>query len=389
MLAPTRALPAPLRILVVVDGYFPATGGAERQAALMSATFVELGHTVQILAPRLDVGRPVDERMGGIAVHRIAYPRIRRLGAAFMLARFAFWLIRRRRTFDVLQVHMVGNMAAVAGWLRPWLGVPIVAKVAGAGEMDGGVLDQHARRGPLQRLLDAGTRRIDAFQCISREVHGALLDAGYAAARLHLVPNAVDCARFDWQPRPTVPRMVACVGRQVPVKGHDVLLRAWSLVRRPPGTVLMLAGDGPEHARLRAMADKLALGAAVVFAGNVDDVPGLLGAADVFVQPSHQEGLPNAVLEAMASGLAVVATRVGGHGDVIEHARTGLLVPPGDPDALAGALQALLDDDGLRARMGLAARAAVLQGYGTDVVARRLLALYRAADAPVRPSHAE
>jgi glycosyltransferase involved in cell wall biosynthesis len=117
----------------------------------------------------------------------------------------------------------------------------------------------------------------------------------------------------------------------------------------------------------------------VEFPGAVSHVPEILADASLYVQASHQEGLPNAVLEAMASGLAVVATRVSGHEDVVSHGTTGLLVPPNDAAALACAIQTLLDDAELRLRMGRAARAAIEQDYCVEIITARLLRLYRGA----------
>ena len=112
------------------------------------------------------------------------------------------------------------------------------------------------------------------------------------------------------------------------------------------------------------------------FPGLVHDVPGLLAGAALYVQASHQEGLPNAVLEAMSAGLPVVATRVSGHEDVVEHDKTGLLVPPDAPQQLAGALQTLLDNRALRMQMGAAGRSAIETTYSLPAVTDRLLHLY-------------
>lgn len=372
----------PLRILMVVDGRYPATGGAEMQARLMSRVLAARGHAVRIVAPRLDPAQARVEIIDGIEVRRLAYPRVKLLGAVLLDLRFAAHLLRHHREFDAVHIHMVRNLAGAAGWLRRWVRPTMVAKVSGADEFKGGILDPDLLQRPIHRLLNAGARRIDAFQCISAHTRKAMLQVGYAAAKMHLIPNAVDCRRFDCVRDDAAPlRRVAFVGRHVPVKGLDVLLRAWTMVRRPDGLRLVLAGDGPERARIRALAIDLAVADSVEFPGRIDDVPALLAGAGLYVQASHQEGLPNAVLEAMASGLAVVATRVSGHEDVVEHGVTGLLVPPDDPAALARALQVLIDDAALRRAMGLRGRGAVNRGYGTDVVADRLVALYRAGAA--------
>lgn len=374
--SPPATAPAPQRILMVVDGRYPATGGAEMQARLLSAAFTRAGHSVRVLVPHLDRDRPLRETLDGVPVHRLAYPRIKGLGAILLNLRFAAYLLRHQHEFDAIHIHMMHNLAGAAGWLRPWLKPTITVKVSGAAEFQGGILDPMLRHKPVHRLLNAGAKRVDAFQCISRYTLEKLREAGYPAAKLHHVPNAVDCARFARPREMQGDLRVVFVGRHVAVKALDVLLQAWSSTRRPAGAKLILAGDGPERARLMAMAETLGLADSVVFPGMVHDVPALLATAAVYVQPSHQEGLPNAVLEAMAAGLPVAATRISGHEDIIVEGETGLLVPPGDPAALAAALQRLLDDPALREHLGRHAAAYVGEHFAIPVVLASLLQLY-------------
>jgi len=110
-----RPQSAPLRILTVVDGYYPSTGGAELQAGLISRALVNAGHRVTILAPRLEVHRPLHEEIDGIAVERIAYPRVRMLGALVLGLKFAWRLYARRHEYDAIHIHMAKNLATVAG----------------------------------------------------------------------------------------------------------------------------------------------------------------------------------------------------------------------------------------------------------------------------------
>ncbi len=147
--------------------------------------------------------------------------------------------------------------------------------------------------------------------------------------------------------------VVGTVGNFTAKKDQATLLRAVAaLPGGTSGTVLVLVGLGPLESELRALAAELGIADRVVFTGSRDDVPALLPAFDVFALSSRFEGLPIALLEAMATGVAPVATRVGGIPEVITDGRDGLLVAPGDPAALAGALAKLLDDDGLRADVG-------------------------------------
>ena len=139
----------------------------------------------------------------------------------------------------------------------------------------------------------------------------------------------------------------------------------------------MIAGEGAEREALAQSARDNGVGETVEFLGEVSDVPGVLARADIYVQPSFQEGLPNAVLEAMAMGLPIVATRVSGNEDVVADGDNGLLVPPGDPDALAAALRRLVADPALALRMGRRSREIVESRFSLTAVMNQLRAAYR------------
>jgi len=146
----------------------------------------------------------------------------------------------------------------------------------------------------------------------------------------------------------------------------------WPQVRtHSPQAQLLLAGSGPEEAALRQMA-----GAGVTFLGQVEDVLPYLQMADLFVLPSATEGLSNAMLEALASGLAVIATDVGGAPDVITHEESGWLLRPRHPQALLHALTTLFSQAEMRLRFGQAGRQKVIQAYSLRVTAEQLVALY-------------
>jgi glycosyltransferase involved in cell wall biosynthesis len=163
------------------------------------------------------------------------------------------------------------------------------------------------------------------------------------------------------------------VARLSPEKDIESLLKATALAAREDADLrLEVAGDGPCMAELRRAAAGFGIDGRVRFLGEVRDVPALLARAGLFVLPSRTEGVSLTLLEAMASGLAVVATRVGGTPEVVAHGETGLLVPPGDPAALAAAVLRLRRDAFERERMGRAGRLRVERRF--DV--RRMTAAY-------------
>ena len=372
----SAAVPRKSRILMVVDGFYPSTGGAEMQARLLSRSFAGAGHDVTVVVPRLDRSLPVHDTLDGVKVERIAYPKARLIGAVILYLRFAALLWWRRRQYDAVHVHTAHFLAAVAGLVRPLTGKTLMVKVSGAWEFQGGVLDPLLRRRPLYRLTNWMLRRADHMHCISDYTRTMLLEAGYADDQVCMIPNAVDLQRFVPTRPPRIPPTVVFVGRLVPVKGLPVLLEAWKSVSAQVSARLVIAGDGPQRAELHQLAVKLGLADSIEFMGNVTDVPSVLAGASVYVQPSYQEGMPNSVLEAMACALPVVATRVSGNIDLIDEGESGLLVPVSDPEALAEALVGLLHAPERARAMGLRSRQIVEQRFAVPSVLQQLLAAY-------------
>lgn len=377
--APVGAKPVGrrLRILTVVDGFYPSTGGAELQAGLISRALVAEGHEVTILAPRLEAHRPLREEIDGIAVERIGYPRVRLLGALVLCLKFGWRLYARRREYDAIHIHMAKNLASVAGLLRPLLKRPVVVKISGAWEFEGGILDPALRRKPAVRLMNACIRRVDCVQCISGFTRRMLIDAGYAPKRIRMIPNAVDARRFRLAAPGEGMPSVLFVGRIEKVKGLDVLLDAWPAVRARVDAQLVIAGDGTVLAELRQQARQRGIEDSVRFLGNVSNVADWLASSTLYVQPSRQEGLPNSVLEAMAAGLPVVATQVSGNEDLVDDGRNGRLVPADRPEPLAEALIEILSDRARARAMGRESRRIIEERYEMPVILASLTRVYR------------
>lgn len=207
---------------------------------------------------------------------------------------------------------------------------------------------------------------------------------GYAPAKVKVIRNGIETA--GW-PTSKVDRarhrlelrlgandlLVGAVGRLDDQKGFDVLIEAMALLKNLPIRCAVL-GEGPARPKLEALVRKHALEKSVWLLGERADVPSWLSAFDVYALPSRWEGLPNALLEAMALGLPVVASAVDGVPEAAEHEKTGLLVAPENPKALADAFRRLVTDPALRARLGPAASALVAEKF----TLRRMIAEYEA-----------
>jgi glycosyltransferase involved in cell wall biosynthesis len=237
---------------------------------------------------------------------------------------------------------------------------------------------------------------IDRLICVSEGALASHAAAGVPAEKLRLVRNGIAVRatppRSDGGGARTrlglaaTARLVLTVARLTEQKGHRYLLdAAASVVLRRPETVFVLAGDGPLEPALREQARRLGLERYVVFAGRRDDVPDLLAAADLFVLPSLFEGLPLVVLEAMAAGVPVVGTDIGGTREAIDDGRTGRLVAPGDAAALATAIGEALNAPAPVAAWRAAARRRVATEFGAARMARATAALYDEVLTPATP----
>jgi glycosyltransferase involved in cell wall biosynthesis len=287
--------------------------------------------------------------------------------------------LARERRARILHVH--GYAAADFGRLA--------ARRVGAAL----VLHEHfadprmpAYQGLADRLLSRFTDRAIA---VSASTRAFLVEKRHVPAdRVHLIWNGAPLEEF----RPAPPEaaraarrslglgddvlVVGSIGRLSAQKGHRYLLEAAARVLfARPETRFLIVGDGDQEPELRAQSERLGLGGRVIFAGHRTDVPAMLGVLDVFCISSTYEGTPLTLFEAMAAGKAIVSTAVDGCREVIEEGRTGLLVPPKAPEALAEALLRVLDDAAFRARLGAQAREASAR-YDIAQCVARMQALY-------------
>ena len=253
-------------------------------------------------------------------------------------------------------------------------GVPIIVN----GERTMG-MEKHWRM-YLNHLTGALADRI---LCVSEHVaQFAREEIGLPAEKLVVIPNGIEMDAFSHLPSKEAAReilglpreglLVGSIGRSQQVKGFDILIESFQQFASQFHTVhLIFAGSGPEFAALQSQASRWDHLGQIIFLGNVDDVRPVLAALDIYVQPSRYEGMPNAVLEAMASGLPVVASAVGGIPEIVQDHVTGVLVPPQQVSILTAALKSFLMDANTRMRFGRAGREFIRQYYPlTETVAK-------------------
>jgi glycosyltransferase involved in cell wall biosynthesis len=294
-------------------------------------------------------------------------------------------LIRASRA-DVVHTH--GKGAGFYGRLAARLaGVPAVHTFHGIH------YEGYSRAGRLAYLaLERGLSRITHTLInvsAAQEAEATALGLARRGSSA-VVVNGIDVEALAALPRegrpvdvPERALVLGCVARFDPIKRHDVLIRAFGLVasRRRHEVALLLVGDGPENDRLRRLVREVAPPLSVVFLDAIGLRTNPYSAMDLYVTASAKEGLPLAPLEAMASELAVIATDVPGHREVVRHGETGLLVPAGDAKAFAAAIETLLDDPERRRRMGRAGRERVMREFTVQPMVAKTAAIYRAAAA--------
>lgn len=258
-----------------------------------------------------------------------------------------------------------------------------------------GTLETRARNVLVQRWLWG---RVDRLLSVSSRLAERMAgEIRFPLDRITVIRNGVDLVRFAPRDRSEARSalgltpnelVIGTVGRLVAVKDQATLLKTLGCLRdRGLGFTAVIAGAGPLLRELEAQRDALGLDN-VRFLGNRHDVERVLAALDLFVLSSQSEGLSNTIQEAMATGLPVVATRVGGADELVVDGESGLLVPPGAPEALADALFRLARDPVLRTQMGAAGRRRALALFGLDSMIRSYETLYLSLARPVRgPVH--
>lgn len=349
-------------------------GGQEIRVLSEARGLIRRGHRVTLLCPERAQIYTAAPDYGVPAVALPIYKK--RLPDFFALRR---WLAGHGRQVDVLNTHSSTDSWLAALACRTLADAPPIVRTRHLSTPVNG---------------SRGTRWLYEQACAHVVVTGEKLkeqlvrDNGFAAGHLTSIPTGIDTERF--QPRARLAARAALgldpaatyVGILATLrdwKGHTVLFEALaSLLPRRPGLRLLVVGDGPYRDRLDLKAEALGVVGAIDFVGHRLDAEAWLNAADLFALPSWgDEGVSQALMQAMATALPIVTTPVGSLTEVIHDGETGLIVPPRDAPALAGAIDRLLSDAALAQRLGTAARALAVARCGEERMLERMEAVFR------------
>jgi glycosyltransferase involved in cell wall biosynthesis len=297
---------------------------------------------------------------------------------------FAFAAWCRREQIAVVQTcDLYANIFGLPGAALG--GVPV--RIGSRRELNP---DKTAGQIRLQRLAYRAATKVVANSPAARTI---LRQEKLGPGSIAVIPNGLDAAAYGARKQSGQVRSFITVANLRPEKDHETLLKAAALlIEDVPSLRVRIVGSGPRRAALEARTAALGLGSHVEFLGHRDDVPALLADADAFVLPSRSEAFPNGAIEAMAAGLPVVASAVGGLLDLIDDGHTGRLVPPGDPAALAAVMRTWIEHPDRAAAIGAAGRESVLQQYSFERMIASFEDLYLSclhAHAPARTRQAQ
>ncbi len=359
-----------------------AMGGMEQNILDLGCILARRGHRVAAICYDAPAIAPLRDglRSGGVDVYVLG-------GDASPVGR----LRRFRQLLDVFRRYRGCVLHMVEGWPAGDGLVILAAQLAGAKlvrtEQQGPVLPVSSRLRLATRLKDRFTAHVVCVSAANSREY--VRHVGRDEKKLVVIPNAIDPTTFAGTGGGALLRRELGFAKDVPVVGLVARLSeerkganyfidmAARVAEQAPNVRFVVVGDGVLRPQLEEQAKRFGVSDRIFFLGERSDVPALLAAMTVFVQPSLAEGASYVLLEAMAAGVPVVATPVGSAPEIIRDAENGLLVPVRDPVSLAGAVLRLLGDEPLRRRMSSTASALVRERYSVEAMVDHYVALYR------------
>lgn len=386
-----------LRVCIVSPLFHPDLGGVGRQAVLLTTKLKESGLELFVLARKMkdmpEFQAPPDIDIRYIPAFRPAVHNLEDKNFLNLLTSLSFSLMLAcklfvmRKKYDIVHFHGASLPLIICLPLLKLLKKKVVAKVLASGlATEAGSLK--GRYLFLGNMMTCILRKTDSFIAISQEIADGLLTDGIHPEKIKKITNFVDTIRFHPVSSEEKHRLknalsldenivINFTGRIVERKGIDILINAFAGSRELlTRCILVVIGSGPDEGRIKALVLKNGIDNSVRFLGHRSEVARHYQASDIFVLPSYAEGMPNSLLEAMACGLPVIASRIGGVVDAAEDSKSGILFEPGDVSGLANAMIRLLNDEELRKRLGEKARKRIVESFSIDRIADKYIKLY-------------
>jgi glycosyltransferase involved in cell wall biosynthesis len=371
------------KTIFVIRYFHPFIGGLEKKTFNLASALIERGERIEIITSRFYTSWPERELVKNVPVYRLPSPRIKVLGAVVFLASLCWYLFNQRARIRIIHTFQLGYSSAAAIIMGKLLSKPTVLNLACSGS--GGDISRN-RRTPWGIAFLVLCRLASRIVVLNKNMHQELRAIRYDNQHIVWIPNGVNLAIYhNAADRKSLRKQMGIDSKKViiytgrlsaPQKMLDFLIFAYARLRTPLPASLIIIGDGPEKARLQRIMKQYKLEDSIRLIPAVEEVAPFLQSADVFVMPSRFEGLSNAILEAMACGLPVIATRVEGNTDLIEDGINGLLITPGDESGLVNALTLLLTRPEKAAALGRQARQTVCNSYDLQDIVGKYSSLY-------------
>jgi glycosyltransferase involved in cell wall biosynthesis len=371
------------KVVLIISQFYPLLGGAEIQAQRLASALRASGVDIFVLTRRIK-NLPVYEEIDGIPVYRsIITINVPILFGLLYVASVAVFLYRKRNEYNIIHCNILQELQTLVSLIIKLLfNKKVVAKMSSSGMTSDLKIMKQTLAGRLTlRLLNKADRIVSLCSAATSE----LLFAGIPPDRLQQISNGVDTGRFTISTGrgSKNTKLITFIGRMDAFKGVEYLLDAFrQLIAGGADARLQLIGTGPDEEKLKLIAADAVLKDKVIFKGRRENVMHDLSETDIFVLPSLSEGMSNVLLEAMSCALPVVVTGVGGALDMIRHGINGMLVPPGDPEALRDSLVYLMSNESFSVSLGNEARKTVEERYTISQTADCYRQLYRELTTP-------
>lgn len=374
-----------LKVLVIAPDYpYPVVGGLQKQAHELSRELAQLGCEMLVLSSKHNAEGAATEVVDGVTVKRAPWLNNFRLRLTCNAIWTVLQVLLRGYRYDVIHIHnlsLIGVVSAVAGWLSR---TSVMMKLPSSGPA--GIPGLQAY--PCGRGVIFMIKSVSAFVAMSHESVEELNGISTPKRKIFKVMNGINLTKFDEVAGPRESSTVKddtisviFTGRLAVRKGVADLLLAWKALHDSKclgEAHLSIVGTGVDDSRLKELVEDYQIGSSVTFSGYRSDIPQLLAEADAFVLPSYAEGNSNSILEAMAAGLPVISTDVGGSAMLVGDEGSRWIITPGDVAEMTRCLSEMINSVELRKQVGESMRQRIEAHYDIKVVAEDYLRAYKA-----------
>jgi len=377
-----------MKILMIIDRYIPIWGGAENQLKQLIPHLRHLDCDIKILTRRWHQDMKKLEIIDATPVYRLGIPGTNIFSTISYVLGLFIYSIRNRKGIDVIHSHGAAALGAVGTVIGSVIGKRNITKIASSTKIP------KLQKSLFGKLVLSFFKKSSAIICMTDEILDELKAINVATAKIKRISNAVDVNRFkpgNQETRSTFRKergwdeetpIILFSSRLIIGKGLDILVKAWpDVIKSFPDAKLIILGSGTnqidsveEEIKEQISSNNIEN---IHFEGDVTNPEVYLGISDIFVFPSRHEGISNALLEAMASGLCCIASAIGGNQTVMEDGKDGILFKMDNPESLSNAIIKQLHNPEERLRLGKNARNKVAGKYSFETISNNLLIYYK------------